>query len=140
MYLFTLLIAVFEVFGWYFTSLIRIRGSANFGGSGSGSRKPNLADPSDPDPKHWMYLFTLHSCCVPDNAFWNIACHILSLKVVFLFQRVLVLTVVKHFQTMWSVKLWNWKTTYLTLDIVMHTDTFHLISVLLNCFMTTSNN
>ena len=100
----------------------------------------NLADPTDPDPKHWMYLFTLHSWCVPDNAYWNIASHILSLQVVFLCQSFLVLTVVKHFQTVWSIKLWNWKTTYLTYYSVMHTDTFHLISLLLNCFMTTSNN
>ena len=31
----------FAVFGWYFTPWIRIRGSAYFCGSGSGSRKPN---------------------------------------------------------------------------------------------------
>ena len=24
---------------------------------GSGSRKPNLADPMDPDPKHWKILY-----------------------------------------------------------------------------------
>ena len=42
----------------FFSFWIRIRGSAYF--CGSGSRKQNLADPTDPDPKHWTLWVTLH--------------------------------------------------------------------------------